>query len=133
MPLAPAGPALAHAESLYTVLRTIRDRIDVAAASGRSTPELIPRHNASRDRLVSHLAAIDSSALAGDDARALGVMRRTLARDLTALAPASAAHPNPSSHRPECGYDARAIAAAPNGLDSLRGRLYACYGWPSPR
>ncbi len=30
---------------------------------------------------------------------------------------------------PDCVYDPPAIAAAPRGLDSLRGRIYACYGW----
>ncbi|MBA3556026.1 MAG: hypothetical protein H0W29_14870 [Gemmatimonadales bacterium] len=125
----PPGPALASAESLYLHLRTLRDRIDVATAGGRHAEELVPRHNALQAQLGSRLAAIDSSALAGDDARALGFMRRTLARDLTLLAPPAAADRNASSQPPDCAYDAVAIAAAPNGLDSLRGRLYACYGW----
>ncbi len=56
-------------------------------------------------------------------------MRRTLSRDLTALAPPAAAARDASSEPPDCAYDATDIAAAPNGLDSLRGRLYACYGW----
>jgi hypothetical protein len=30
---------------------------------------------------------------------------------------------------PDCRYDPRAIASLVNGLDSLRTRIYACYGW----
>src|SRR5439155_21801308 len=70
--------------------------------------------------------SIDSSALAGDDRRALAVMRAALQEDLGPVAASLEATPEA---RPECGYGARAIAAAPNGLDSLRGRIYTCYGW----
>ncbi len=122
----PAAPAtrLAIAESLYADLRALRDRIDVADAAGRPEPALAPRHNALRREVELRLADVDSSALNEEDGRALGAMRRSLARDLTPLAVPAAARP-----QPDCGYDAEAIAAVPGGLDSLRSRLYACYGW----
>ena len=125
------------AESLYLDLRDLRDRIDVAGSAGRTaasdgTPvaALARRHNELRQTLVTRLGAIDSSALAGDDARAFGTMRIVLGRDLTALTDsASAAGAPPTQSSPNCEYDPAAITAAKNGLDSLRRRLYACYGW----
>jgi hypothetical protein len=128
-----ARSALAAAESVYADLRALRDRHDVAveAGAGRiataSPPALVPDHNALRKGLASRLAGIDSTGLRGDDARALGVMRRTLALDLDSLVASSA--PTIGENRPDCAYDARAIAVAPNGLDSLRRRLYSCYAW----
>ncbi len=132
---APAG-VLAAAESLYLDLRDLRDRIDVAGSAGRTaasdgTPvaALARRHNELRGVLVARLGAIDSSTLAGDDARALGTMRVALVRDLTTLADSASTGSPPTRRRPDCEYDPAAIAATRNGLDSLRGRLYACYGW----
>jgi hypothetical protein len=90
--VAPAGGELAVVESLYADLRAVRDRFDVSVAAGRTgindaTPmdALVLGHNTLRTDLVRRLAAIDSSALKPDDARALAVMRRTLARDLDSL------------------------------------------------
>lgn len=132
---APAG-VLAAAESLYLDLRDLRDRIGVAGSAGRTaasdgTPVavLARRHNELRGALVTRLGTIDSSALAGDDARAFGTIRVALGRDLTALAESASAGSPPTQRRPDCEYDPAAIAATRNGLDSLRGRLYACYGW----
>ena len=56
-------------------------------------------------------------------------MRATLRQDLTALTDSNPAGSSTAQHRPECDYDVAAIAAVRNGLDSLRGRIYACYGW----
>jgi hypothetical protein len=132
----PAGAGLAATESLYADVRAIRDRIDVSIAAGRTgtddaTPmaAMILGYHGSRKQLASRLAAMDSAALGKDDARALGVMRRTLVRDLDSLAyPLRPEATGPQSP-PDCSYDASAVAAARNGLDSLRQRLYACYGW----
>ncbi|MBA3445634.1 MAG: hypothetical protein H0T58_12390 [Gemmatimonadales bacterium] len=125
---------LSAAESLYADLRDIRDRVDVAAAADRTkasdgTPlsRLILQHNAHRNRLVPFLAAIDSGSLRGQDARAVGIMRRTLARDLGVVV-GEASGVTPQQTRPDCSYDARKLATLPHGLDSLRTRLYACYG-----
>ena len=136
-PVYPPGPApaeLAVAESLYADLRSIRDRIDVSLEASRTsiadaTPfaALVLSHNAARDDLARRLATIDSAALREDDARALGTMRRTLARDLgPVVAPIAS---DKAQTEPACAYDAGAVAAAPRGLDSLRKRIYACYGW----
>jgi hypothetical protein len=131
-----SGMTLAAAESVYADLRAIRDRIDVAVASGRTgvtdaTPfgALVLGYNALRAELGRRLVAIDSSSLRPDDARAFGVMRRTLVRDLDSLSQPSAAAAETAVTRPECAYDARAIVRLASGLDSLRKRLYACYGW----
>jgi hypothetical protein len=75
------------------------------------------------------LGGIDSASLRPDDARALGIMRRTLGRDLDSLPRPSPAVAKAVLARPDCAYDAAAIVRTGNGLDSLRGRLYACYGW----
>jgi hypothetical protein len=56
-------------------------------------------------------------------------MRSTLARDLDSLLYPLRAEPGGAQSPPDCGYDASAVAATRNGLDSLRERLYACYGW----
>jgi hypothetical protein len=135
---------LAAAESTYAATRDLRDRIDVALAAGRheiaggtSITALVPRYDSLRGRLEGHLSAVDSSALGTDDARALGIMRRTLSRDLgplvlpggTAAASTSGGPSHAPEPRPECGYDPDSIARATHGLDSLRARIYACYGW----
>jgi hypothetical protein len=121
---------VARAESLYADLRSIRDKIDVSTEAGQ-TPgtDAILAHNAVREDLVRSLAAVDSAALRGDDTRALGIMRRTLVRDLGAVAAPIGSQGVAAETRPACDYDAGAVAAGPNGLDSLRKRLYACYGW----
>ncbi|HEV7364267.1 MAG TPA: hypothetical protein VGN76_00320, partial [Gemmatimonadales bacterium] len=135
-PAALTGTPLSVAESLYADVRTARDRIDVSIAAGRTgtsdaTPlaAMILDYDRSRRVLASRLAAIDSAALRTDDSRALGLMRRTLARDLDSLA--YPLHPEATGPHspPDCGYDPSAVAAVKNGLDSLRQRLYACYGW----
>jgi hypothetical protein len=133
---------LAAAESTYAATRDLRDRIDVALAAGRheipggtSIAALLPRYDSLRGRLANHLSAFDSSALGADDARALGIMRRTLSRDLSPLAlpgPATTASGGPSQAtepQPACAYNPDSIARGTHGLDSLRARIYACYGW----
>ncbi|MBA3346065.1 MAG: hypothetical protein H0T44_12365, partial [Gemmatimonadales bacterium] len=133
---APAPAALAAAESLYADLRDLRDRIDVTVAADRTTAsdgtplgDVIRRYDGLRQRLAPRLAAVDSSSLPGQDARAFGVMRRTLTRDLGPVVAPPASGAKPDDTRPDCAYDARTLAALPAGLDSLRTRLYACYGW----
>ena len=128
--------ALASAESVYADLRGLRDGLDVAAAAGRTVltdarpfAALVDTHNALRTAVSRRLASIDTTSLRSDDARALGIMRRTLGRDLDSLSPPSTAAANAVATRPDCTYDAPAIARLLNGLDSLRKRIYACYGW----
>lgn len=125
-PPVPAGAArsLAAAESAYAVLRDLHDHIDVSRSAGHRAPAtLAERHDSLRSRLIPELAAVDSAALAGDDARALGVMRKALVADVGPLAaPASDAA---AATAPDCGYDPAALATA----DSLSARIYGCYGW----
>ena len=132
-PAAPVG--LARAESAYADLRALRDRIEITTAAGRrESPEGVPlavlarRHDSLRAVLEPRLAAIDSSTLPDDDARALVVMRRALSADLGPVA-GSLGPSGGEALAPDCAYDPRAIAAAPGGADSLRRRVYACYGW----
>jgi hypothetical protein len=127
---------LATAESVYADLRGLRDRLDVAAASGRTgandaTPfgALVLAHNALRTELGRRFAAIDSTALRADDARALGTMRSTLARDLDSLPLPSPATTTAKPAHPDCNYAPSAVLRSAGALDSLRRRLYACYGW----
>jgi hypothetical protein len=135
----PGAPAtgLVPAESLYADLRDIRDRIEVTleSESGRSgadndsTRHLINSHNSLRQRLQAVLADVDSAALPTGDARALGVMRRTLATDLGHIDPPAASGAAVDNRQPDCEYEPNLILAARNGLDSLRRRMYACYSW----
>jgi len=126
----PAPATLAAAETLYLDTRDLRDRIDVLDASGASAasdgtprPVLAHRYDSLRPRLAARLADIDSTSLNAGDARALGVMRRTLARD---LGDAPAPDTTRVTTAPDCGYDPASVAG---GADSLRARIYACYGW----
>ena len=140
-----SAEAFAAAESSYAAVRDLRDRVDVALSAGaRTTPDgtrleaVAVRYDSLRARLAARLSAVDSAALVGEDVRAFGLMRRTLARDLGPVsvpvaAPGAAETTPVSARRPDCAYDARAIAAAPNALDSLRARIYACYGWSQSR
>ncbi len=130
----PVQGDLAVVESLYADLRDSRDRIDVTIASGQTgindaTPvaTYIRGYNGLRRNIVARLAAVDSSEFRGDDARALGVMRRTLGRDLDSLSlPRTAV---PAAPAPSCNYDVPDIARVGSGLDSLRARIYSCYAW----
>jgi hypothetical protein len=129
----PAPAELGVAESLYADLRSIRDRIDVTLEAGGAGAKpfaaLVLSHNALRDDLVKRLATIDSAGLPEQDARALGIMRRALARELGPVAAPLASAERAPEREPACDYDPRTVAAAPSGLDSLRKRIYACYGW----
>jgi hypothetical protein len=130
---APLGSSLARAESLYADLREIRDRIDVnlegRTGSGGGTKHPISSHNALREQVVSSLAAVDSAALLPADARALGIMRRTLVTDLARIDPPAQKAAVTVKEALDCDYDPKVVLAGPNGLDSLRHRIYACYSW----
>ena len=132
-----AGPSqLAVAESLYADLRDVRDRIDVTLASGLSgipdappVTEWITAHNALRRVVAAKIDGIDSAGLQDEDRRALAQMRRTLQSSLDSLTSPHADSSTGMLRPPSCTYDPRAVAASPRGVDSLRARIYACYGW----
>jgi hypothetical protein len=135
----PAPTALAAAESSFAELRAVRDRIVVANEAGlRETGDGVPRsrlatrHDSLRAAVTTRLARVDSTGLSPEDRRALAIMRTTLDRDLTPVVGSTEAAESEHS-APDCTYDPRAIAGAPNGLDSLRGRIYLCYGWAQHR
>jgi hypothetical protein len=116
-PVSPAA-GLAVAESAYAAARDARDRYDVAVAAGH--PADASGTNRQRTILAARLAAVDSAGLTGDDARALGLMRRALHGALDSIgpnAPASGSAPPPCPPGPD------------SGLDTLAARLYRCYGW----
>jgi hypothetical protein len=130
------GGRLGAAESAYAVTRDARDRIDVTLAAGRrSLPDGTPieraagRYDSVRAVLATALTQVDSAQLPADDARALGVMRATLARDLGALAlPGTASSGgHVAGAPPPC--DPATLDRAATVADSLRVRIYACYGW----
>jgi hypothetical protein len=127
----PAQFSLARAESLYADLRDIRDRIDVnleahPSAADDATHQLISSYNTVREQVATSVAAADSAALPGEDARALGIMRRALAADLRRLDPPAQ---TTAARAPECAYNPELVLATKAGLDSLRRRIYACYSW----
>ncbi|HKT60135.1 MAG TPA: hypothetical protein VJQ46_08800, partial [Gemmatimonadales bacterium] len=95
---------------------------EVAVASGKPAGASARHANDERRRAAEALARVDSSSLSGEDARALGVMRRALGRDLTPIS-ATADVATPSAD------PAGGCPPDPSGdLDSLRSRIYACYG-----
>src|SRR5262245_1140052 len=129
-PLAAPPNALVRAESAYADLRALRDSLEVGLAAGRrktapsvSLIELAGRHDSLRAPREPRLALIDCSALSAEDRGALGIMRRALAEGLAPVtAMVVSADPSPSA--PDCRFDARAVAAAPGGTDSLRRLTY---------
>jgi hypothetical protein len=125
---------LARAESAYADLRALRDRIEVTTAAGRrASPDGIPlatlseRYGALRAAVAPGVAAIDSSALSGEDRRALATMRAALQADLGPLTASDAGGGEPRS--PDCDYHSRTIPTTADGADSLRRLAYACFGW----
>jgi len=111
------------------VARDARDRFDVTVASGaaamggRPVADLAARFNRLRKGLRVDLAAVDSAALDTLDARAMGTMRATLARDLDSVTAPLRTAPTGAT-APACRDD-----DTPEALDSLRTWIYACYGW----
>ena len=133
-PPAGAAVALARAESVYADLRALRDRIAVTTAAGLSrSPEGVPvstlarRADSLRATLEPRLGAIDSTALAGEDRRALAVMRRMLTSELGPVAD-SVSSAAADTAPPDCTYDPRTLGGS-GGASGLRGRAYSCFGW----
>jgi hypothetical protein len=119
---APGPTSLAAAESSFALARDTRDRYEVTLALGKADSALARRANDQRRLLAEALARVDSSSLSTEDARALGVMRLALARDLTPITAAMADTPPSTDVTDGCRPD-------PSGeLDSVRAHIYACYG-----
>jgi hypothetical protein len=133
---ASALAALVEAESLYADLRSVRDRLDVTIAAGREvtadgTPvaTLAGRYRERRRGVIAQLSALPPSGWSPADARAIGVMRGALKSELGERVDFGASSSPEETRAPACDYDAAAIGALTNGLDSLVQRAYACYGW----
>ena len=112
--------ALASAESAYAELRDLRDRYEVTTAASLTRDRR--RHPARRAGPDARCDAVLGRGAPGrrglvllgsEDARALGIMRATMARDLTPLADSSAPAASPTDPHPDCDYDAAAIATRP--------------------
>ncbi|HEX2248786.1 MAG TPA: hypothetical protein VHH32_00475 [Gemmatimonadales bacterium] len=132
---APTSSTLAPAESLYADLRDLRDRIEIWTASGgsdgtgrSSLARLVSKHNVLRSRVIRRLAIIDSARLEPNDARAFGIMQRTLTRELDSLSPPTFQRQRAET-RPDCAFNASRFSESKAALDSLRTRIYTCYGW----
>jgi hypothetical protein len=126
---------LAAAESLFADLRDAADRADVTLASmggvvyhAGPVVEMIRARNRLHGEVEARLAAIDSTGLGNVDRRAVATMRQALEREPDTL-PVPWPDPISVAAQPDCAYDASSIAASSHGVDSLRNRIYACYGW----
>ena len=133
----PAGspgeaPATRDAERLYQQVRELRDEIDVTRSRGaETTPQGVPiaslvaRYSTARAELVPALADGAFPSATGSDARALAIMRRTLATELVEEEPALT--PADAEPTPDCRYDPERVASGPDGEEALSGRIYACF------
>jgi hypothetical protein len=137
-PLAPAErPRPIDAlEELYAQVRELRDQIDVtrsrgatATLAGMPLSELVVRYDTARAGLSRALAAGASPPLSEQDARALAVMRRTLAAQLTpeSSARAPAASGDRADAEVDCDYDPELVAKGEDGAAALSTRIYACF------
>lgn len=134
------GERLASLEAAYQEVRALKDSIEVTRARGAPrTPQgaplsdLVARYRAARARLQSLLDALSPEDFGGEDRRALEMVRRTLDRDLPEereepAAGAGGAATGSEPERIDCAYDASALAASADGLETLSGRMYACFG-----
>ncbi len=126
----PRALPVSSLEERYRETRALKDAIDVTLSRGAlKTPrgvalaDLLDRYAASRARLGRDLAAATppTSEL---DARALEIMRRTLATDLVEASPA----PAPAgAATPDCDYDPERLVRE-GGAEALSQRMYACFG-----
>jgi hypothetical protein len=119
-------------ERTYARTRDLRDQIDVtrsrgaeATPQGVSLADLVDRYRAARTELVAALADGAPAPAAGPDARALEVMRRTLARELVEEEPTPT--PAGAEPAPDCRYDPEEVASGPDGEAALSERIYACF------
>jgi hypothetical protein len=138
LPLSPQGRPLPirEIEELYQETRALRDEIDVTRAGGSTTTtagvplaDVVQRYGAARAGLARALAAGAAPPLSEEDARALEVMRRTLARELVPeeVARASAGTANGAEGEVECRYDPELVANGSDGHEALSKRIYACF------
>lgn len=131
----PSGPGpralpVSSLEERYRETRALKDAIDVTLSRGAlKTPrgvaltDLLDRYAASRARLGRELAAA-APPTSEPEARALEIMRRTLATELVEESP----EPAPAGGAtPDCDYDPERLERE-GGVEALSQRIYACFG-----
>lgn len=118
-----AAQQLLEAEGLYADARDLYFKVYVtdATGSGRSIrgvtlADLKGSYAALRERALERLSGLDDSKYAGDDRRAIGLMRKTLTDGV---------YPEGGAVRPACVAHS-ALGATRWG--ELSAQLYACYG-----
>lgn len=126
------GASLESAETIYQQVRELKDQIDLtrargadASVAGVALETLDKGYRTTRDRLRQALDAEAFGALAGEDRRALEIMRAALEKD---LADDKDADVGAAPRDRDCSYDAGALSRGPKGLETLTARVYACFG-----
>ena len=132
--LPPATTPLAHLETAYTALRSLRDTLDITRArgltqtpSGESLPSADGRFVTARSAVAQQLAAIETRHLQPRDGAALTILSRTLTTDL-AGDPAAAAPPNKDT---SCATTGPATTLRPGdttAANAYRRHVYNCFG-----
>jgi hypothetical protein len=130
----PPSVQLAHLETTFTALRSLRDTLDVTRArgltqtpSGESLPSGDHRFLTARSAIAQELAAIDTAHLKDRDRVALTTLSRTLATDLAG---------DPGAAEPPDGHTSCAITDVPPALvpgdttsaNAFRRHVYDCFG-----
>ena len=126
-----AGSGLDRLESAYADLAELHAQIQVTKARGASRslagvdlPSLQARFAQARGRVASLMPLAQAQA-GTEDERALIAMKRALEERLTGAGTDEA--PGGASTL-DCAYEPDALARGPDGLETLRARIYSCYG-----
>jgi hypothetical protein len=129
---ASAGAALERLESAWADLAEAQAQVTVTEARGATSnlagvglPDLRARYAAARTRVAALLPEVPPQA-AGDERRALDAMRDAFDQRFAAPGKDKGGDETPAAA--DCRYDPEALAAAQDGLETLRARIYGCYG-----
>ncbi len=129
-----AGPgvSLESTEAIYQQVRAFKDQIDVTKARGADTSAagvplgaLDKDYRKARERLRQALGSGVFGAPAGEDRRAIEIMRGALEKD---LADDQDQDVGVSPRDLDCSYDAGALSRGPKGREALTAKVYACFG-----
>jgi hypothetical protein len=148
--LGAGNAALERLESAFAELQESRCQLETTKArgatsslAGASLERQRTRHAAARREFAARLGGVRAAA-DSEDARAVAAMRHAYDEDAEPEKPLTPETPGkPSASETgqssvataplSCEYDAAALAAGPHGLESLRARLYACFGQAAQR
>lgn len=130
----PPTPQLAHLETAYTALRSLRDTLDITRArglaqtpSGESLPSGDQRFVSARSVAGRQLAAIGTTHLPARDRAALATLAHTLATDL-AGAPEAAGPPDVHTSCATTGAPAAIAPGDTTAANAYRRHIYDCFG-----